>query len=148
MEAKILSAGVVVVRQEGSEWRCLLLRVFNYWDFPKGEVNPQEDPLQAARREVEEETGLKDLSFSWGPVYRETPPYGRGKIARYYLAQTLEKKIELRVSRELGRPEHHEGRWVTYEEARSLLSPRLLPILDWAHGVVKSLPGEKRMKAE
>jgi hypothetical protein len=38
----------------------------------------------------------------------------------------------LPVSPELGRPEHHEYRWVTYEEARSLLPLRLLPILEWA----------------
>ena len=136
MAQKILSAGVVLLRSEGNTWRYLLLRAYDYWDFPKGIVHPGEDPLQAARREVEEETGLKDLTFLWGSHYRETPPYGRGKVARYYVAQTRQVQVVLPVSQELGRPEHHEFRWMNYEEARRLLSPRVVAILDWAHALV------------
>ena len=66
MEQKILSAGVIVVRREGDSWRYLVLRVYGYWDFPKGIVEPDEDPIQAACREVEEETGVGELMFSWG----------------------------------------------------------------------------------
>lgn len=44
-----MSAGVIIVRRYDDEWRYLLLRVYNYWDFPKGEVEPGEDPLAAAR---------------------------------------------------------------------------------------------------
>ncbi len=136
MAAKVLSAGVVVVRREAEGWVYLLLRAYNYWDFPKGEVRAGEDPLQTARREVAEEAGLTDLSFSWGHVYRETQPYGRGKVARYYVAQTREKDIELPISEELGRPEHHEARWPGYPEARSLLLPRLQSILNWANALI------------
>ncbi|MFB0508706.1 MAG: bis(5'-nucleosyl)-tetraphosphatase [Thermodesulfobacteriota bacterium] len=137
MAQETLSAGVIVVRRETDSCRYLLLRVYNYWDFPKGIVEPGEDPLQTGRREVEEETGLKDLIFSWGYDYRETPPYGPGKVARYYVAETRQIQVVLPVSPELGRPEHHEFRWVNYEEARRLLSPRVIPILEWAHGLIR-----------
>jgi 8-oxo-dGTP pyrophosphatase MutT (NUDIX family) len=133
MEPKTLSAGVIVVRREGGAWQYLLLRAFQYWDFPKGIVEAGEEPLEAARREVEEETGLKGLVFSWGHDYRETPPYGPGKVARYYVAETQQTKVILPISPELGRPEHHEYRWMSYEEARGLLAPRVTPIIDWAH---------------
>ncbi len=33
---KILSAGVIIVRYFDAGWRYLLLRVYDYWDFPKG----------------------------------------------------------------------------------------------------------------
>jgi bis(5'-nucleosidyl)-tetraphosphatase len=131
-----LSAGVIVVRREVDSWRYLLLRLYTYWDFPKGIVEAGEDPLQSARREVEEETGLEELMFSWGYDYRETPPYGPGKVARYYVALTRQVKVVLPVSPELGRPEHREFRWVSYEEAQRLLSPRVGPILDWAHALI------------
>ncbi len=146
MKPNILSAGIVVARRDGENWLYLLLRVYNYWDFPKGEVEGEEDPLETAKREAAEEAGLKDLSFSWGYAYRETPPYGRGKIARYYLAQTGQKDIDLPVSAELGRPEHHEGRWVSYHEARSLLVPRLVSIIDWAQALIagEEKPGSNR----
>jgi 8-oxo-dGTP pyrophosphatase MutT (NUDIX family) len=136
MGEKALSAGVIVVRREGGTWQYLLLRAYNYWDFPKGLVEAGEEPLEAARREVEEETGLTELVFSWGRAYQETPPYGPGKIARYYLAETQQTEVILPISPELGRPEHHEYRWMSYQEARELLAPRVVPILDWAHTLI------------
>ena len=136
MKQKTLSAGVIVVRREDGAWRYLVLRAYHYWDFPKGLVEEGEDPLQAALREVEEETGLTDLAFSWGHGYQETPPYGPGKVARYYVAETRQAHIVLQISRELGRPERHEYRWVSYAEARTLLVPRVLAILEWAHALV------------
>ena len=53
---------------EQDDWRVLLLRVYNYWDCPKGMVEPGEDPLATARREVAEETGIEDLEFRWGEI--------------------------------------------------------------------------------
>ncbi|HVS02187.1 MAG TPA: NUDIX hydrolase, partial [Thermoanaerobaculia bacterium] len=65
--------------------------------------------------------------------YRETPPYARGKVARYYLAAAPSGEVSLPVSGELGRPEHHEFRWLSRDQAQRLLGERLCPILDWAH---------------
>lgn len=127
-----LSAGVVVVRRNASDWLLLLLRAYRNWDFPKGMVEPGEDPLNAARREVREETLIEDLEFNWGEAYLETGPYGNKKIARYYLAATHVEKIILPVSPELGRPEHDEWRWVDRSAAVSLASTRLQPIVRWA----------------
>jgi bis(5'-nucleosidyl)-tetraphosphatase len=130
--AKTLSAGAVIVKGRGTARRYLVLRAYRNWDFPKGRVEPGEDPLQAALREVAEETALIDLAFPWGQDYRETVPYSRGKVARYYLAVSAAGAVSLPVSAELGRPEHDEFRWVDAEEARDLLPPRLQPILEWA----------------
>jgi 8-oxo-dGTP pyrophosphatase MutT (NUDIX family) len=127
-----LSAGVVVVRQSSPCWLFLVLRAYRNWDFPKGMVEPGEDPLAAARREVREETLIEDLEFNWGEVYRETEPYGNRKIARYYLAATRTEKISLPVSPELGRPEHNEWRWVDLDTALSLISLRTQRIVRWA----------------
>lgn len=130
--ASRLSAGMVVFRQVAGGWRCLLLRAYRNWDFPKGMVESGETPWAAALREVAEETGLTDLRFPFGEDFRETEPYSSGKVARYYLAETPDGPVSLPVSPELGRPEHHEFRWTSREEARARLPARLLPILDWA----------------
>jgi bis(5'-nucleosidyl)-tetraphosphatase len=132
-----LSAGAVIVRRLQQGPRYLLLRAYNYWDFPKGIVEPGEEPLAAAVREIEEETTLTGLLFPWGTEYRETPPYGRGKIARYYLAEAPHGEVDLPVSPELGHPEHDEFRWLSYDEGRALLNERLLPIMSWAHDKVE-----------
>lgn len=131
-----LSAGVVVLRRGPTDWLFLMLRAYRNWDFPKGMVEPCEDPLAAARREVREETLIEDLEFNWGEVYRETEPYGKRKIARYYVAATRTDKITLPVSPELGRPEHDEWRWVDRETALSLVVTRLQPIVRWAAAAV------------
>jgi 8-oxo-dGTP pyrophosphatase MutT (NUDIX family) len=127
-----LSAGVVVVRPAAAAHLFLLLRAFRNWDFPKGMVEADEDPLAAARREVREESGITDLVFPWGEGYIETAPYNQNKIARYYLAVTAAESISLPVNPQLGTPEHHEWRWCTGDEALALLPPRLLPVLRWA----------------
>ena len=104
--------------------RLLVLRAYRNWDFPKGLVEPGENELDAARREVAEETGLAELDFPFGDEFRETVPYAGNKVARYYLAQANAEKVEL--------SEHHEYRWVGFDEAEELLPPRLAVVLEWA----------------
>lgn len=127
-----LSAGVVVVRDTSDGWCFLLLRAFNHWDFPKGMVEPGEEPLAAAIREVREETLIDDLDFAWGEQYTQTGPYSRGKVARYYLARTRTVNVTLTVIEALGRAEHNEYRWVDQATALNLVSPRVAPIVEWA----------------
>ncbi len=133
-----LSAGVVVVRDTPEGWRYLLLRAFNHWDFPKGMVEPGESPLDAAIREVKEETLISDLEFSWGEVYTQTGPYSRGKVARYYIARTLTTEVTLTVIEELGRAEHNEYRWVDETTALKLVSARVEPIVRWASALLNA----------
>ncbi len=126
-----LAAGAVVFRRTDRGVRLLVLRAYKNWDFPKGMVEPGESELEAARRECAEETGLAELEFPFGDAHRDTVPYAGGKVARYFLAQTDAAAVTLPVSPELGRPEHHEWRWVSLDEAEELLPPRLAVILDW-----------------
>lgn len=133
MQIKQRSAGMIVVRLDEDACRFLLLRAYRYWDFPKGLVEPGEFALEAALREAAEEAGVEDLAMRWGEAYYETAPYGPGKVARYYLAATSQHQVVLPVSSELGRPEHHEARWVTYQEGRRLLNDRVGAALDWAN---------------
>lgn len=133
-----LSAGVVVVRETADGARFLLLRAYRNWDCPKGLVEPGEDPLAAAVRETAEETGIDDLEFPWGYDYHETAPYSQNKIARYYVGRTRRERLELPIAPELGRPEHHEYRWVDLSEALQLTVPRIQAAITWAAGKVAS----------
>jgi 8-oxo-dGTP pyrophosphatase MutT (NUDIX family) len=127
------SAGIVVVRSHDEDWLFLLLRAYRNWDFPKGLVEAGEDPLAAAIRETLEETSIDDLAFPWGTEFIETEPYAGGKVARYYVAQAKREKLVLPASPILRRAEHHEYRWLAFEEAYLLLVPRLKRVIEWAN---------------
>ena len=137
-EPKKLAAGAVVARRMGDDWLLLVLRAYRNWDFPKGMVEAGEEPFAAARREVTEETGLTDLEFPLCEEHCDTLPYAGGKIARYFLAETTEENVRLPISEELGRPEHDEWRWVSFDEAEDLLPPRLAIVLDWVRRTLPS----------
>jgi 8-oxo-dGTP pyrophosphatase MutT (NUDIX family) len=138
MDAKpdILSCGAVIVRRTDSGWLALMLRAYRNWDFPKGLREPGETPIEAAIREVGEETGIHELAFDWGEKYIETGPYNRGKVARYYLARTDEEEVVMGIVPELGRAEHHQSLWVDFDEAYDLTAPRVRGVVQWARQIV------------
>jgi 8-oxo-dGTP pyrophosphatase MutT (NUDIX family) len=135
------AAGAVVFRRTDRGIHILLLRAYKNWDFPKGLVEPGETELDAAKREVLEETGIAELQYPFGEQYKETLPYAANKIARYYLAETAQAELKLPVSPELGRAEHHEYRWVSFDEAEDLLPPRLSVVLEWARRTLSESSG-------
>ncbi len=136
MSEQKLSCGVVLARETDGGWHTLMLRAYHHWDFPKGIREPGEQPLEAAKREVQEETSIDELSFDWGDRFFETGPYSRGKVARYYIARTGQEDVEMGISPETGAPEHHEWRWVSFDEAYDIGSPRVRQIVQWARQII------------
>lgn len=135
-EVPYLSCGVVMAREDDGKCLTLLLRAYHHWDFPKGLREDGETPLEAAQREVREETSIDALDFDWGERFMETGPYSRGKTARYYLARTTQETIVMGPSPETGVPEHHEWRWVTFDEAYDITSPRVRTVVQWARQII------------
>ncbi len=112
MTPEIRAAGGIVVR----DGRVLLVHRPRYddWTLPKGKLDAGESWQEAARREVEEETGLRcELGDEIGRTFY-VDSRGRDKEVRYY-----------RMSSD-GEPfaqnEVDEVRWVALEEAAALLS--------------------------
>ena len=139
---KTLSAGMIVVRDDGRRYRLLCLRTFESWDFPKGEVQGDEPPLEAAERSVREATGIENLALHWDEEYRETVPYEDGRVSRYYLAETAEEEVALRLPADADAEDDYEYRWVTVDEAEDLLPPRLALVLDWAVRTLATAPAQ------
>jgi 8-oxo-dGTP pyrophosphatase MutT (NUDIX family) len=120
--ARETSAGGVVFRMANGRALFLLIRdSYKNWGFPKGHIEPNEPPEQAALREVEEETGLSGLVLR-GPV--ETIEWyfrfrGRliHKVCHFYLMEAATARTS---------PQREEGitacRWFSFEEAHERIS--------------------------
>lgn len=134
----IQSAGVIVVRFENNKPYFLLLRAYNFWDFPKGKIENDETKLQAALREVNEESGICDLKFNWGRAYYETERFGRNnKVVYYFVASTENKSVCIENNPITGCAEHQEYRWVSYDEAMILTKHRIQKAIGWAVNRIK-----------
>jgi 8-oxo-dGTP pyrophosphatase MutT (NUDIX family) len=141
-----VSAGIVIYRRTRDGPRFLLLYSGGtYWNFPKGKLGAGERSFRAALREVEEETGLspRDLRFNERFRVRDHFTYVRNrrkifKTVTYYLAETREPRVRVKVV-----PEHHEGErhegygWFLFRDAARMLSkPNLRRHLKHAYDLI------------
>jgi predicted NUDIX family NTP pyrophosphohydrolase len=108
------------------------------WSIPKGEYNEEEDPLEAAKREFKEETGIDiDGDFiELGPIKQKG-----GKIV---LAWALEKDITpdtitsntfpMEWPPKSGKtqqfPEVDKAQWYTIDEAKEKINPSQAALLE------------------
>lgn len=114
---KTVSAGGIIVNQKGEV--ALVKNGPDFWGFPKGHIDPGEDALVAAKREIEEETGLTRLS-----IVREYPAYerlgGRDmselKSISMFLFTTEESDLSPKD------PANPEARWVKASEVAGILT--------------------------
>ena len=139
------SAGAIIFRREGGKTYYLLLHYpstkrgaeSDYWDFPKGHIEKGESQLDTVKREVKEETGLKDIKFIEG--FKEWIKYffkHKGKtifkIVTFYLAETKTKDVKVSF-------EHLGYKWLPYEKALDQLTfENAKNILKKAHLYLKS----------
>ena len=142
-----LSAGILLFRQCDGETRVLLIKPggpfwrnkdSGAWMIPKGLVEPGETPAEAALREFHEETGTKLTSV---PFPLATVRQSGGKWVEAFAVegdldpstiQSNDFEVEWppRSGRRQSFPEVAEARWMSLAEARELMLPSQLPLLD------------------
>lgn len=131
----LYSAGVIVYDYSENNPHILCVRSYKKWDFPKGKLNKGESTIEAAYRELCEETSLaKGLDVEHVEDWQtEKIVYGKGqnqKTAVYFLAKRVSTKTPyLPVSPELGRPENDQFLWVPVTKLNKIMPNRLLPVV-------------------
>ena len=111
------SAGSVIFRKSKNENLFLLLHYpSGHWDFVKGKMESNEEPLETVRRETKEETGILDLEFIDG--FEEIIRYDfqfEGELIHkkviFFLAKTQTEQVTISH-------EHQDYVWLNFEEAK------------------------------
>lgn len=117
------SSGAIIfsINKETGEKEFLLLHyAAGHWDFPKGNIEPDEDELQTARREILEETGVQDVEFLKGFKRKIEYHYKRGqksirKEVIFYITKTNTREVVLST-------EHIGYAWKRYDKAMNRLT--------------------------
>ncbi len=100
----------------------------NSWSFPKGGIDPHETPLEAAWREIHEETGLGGADLQY---IKELGSYVRRSIGKDGTGEDMSRPPSTRTlylfTTEKTELKSHDAevtelRWVTIEEAIALLT--------------------------
>ena len=111
----VRAAGGIVVRDDG---KMLLIKRNGRWDLPKGKVENGETLLQAALREVEEETGIKCLSITNTHAFKTYHIFNL--YGGWHLKQTSWFPMSVADGSAVGKPQEEEGitgvEWVTPDE--------------------------------
>jgi len=116
------SAGAVIFRREGNKIYYLLLQYPSgarapkvYWDFPKGHLEKGEKEIETVKREIKEETGLRDIKFTegfkeWVKYFFKLKEKTVFKIVTFYLVEAETEKVKISF-------EHTDFKWLPYQEA-------------------------------
>lgn len=149
-----VSAGILLFRDTGVGPEVLLIkpggpywanRDVGAWMIPKGAIETGESPAEAALREFEEETGtrLTSIPFPLASVRQKG-----GKIVHAFAVEgdldsraVKSNEFELEWPPRSGQvmrfPEVAQARWFSLEQARALILPSQLPLLDALEAKVK-----------
>ncbi len=142
-----VSAGLLVYRMRGSGLEVFLVhpggpcwqrKDAGAWTIPKGELDGDEDPLAAARREFTEETGFTASEpFADLGVIKQAG----GKTVHAFVAAgdfdataIVSNHFKLEWPPKSGRwtefPEVDRAAWFTLEDARAKINPAQIELLD------------------
>ena len=126
---------VLLIKPGGPFWRN---KDAGAWMIPKGAVEPGEQPAEAALREFEEETGTRLTSVPF-PLKRIRQSGGK-HVEAFALEGDLDpdaivsNDFEIEWPPRSGRfalfPEAELARWMTFEQAREMMLPSQLPLID------------------
>ncbi len=99
-----IEAGGGLVRNEKGEYLLIYRR--GSWDLPKGKIEPGELKKNASIREIEEETGIKQLNIIRKiGITRHTYRSGQGKRlikkSHWYLMETKKQKLIPQVDEDI-----------------------------------------------
>jgi len=142
------SAGILLFRYNKKELQFFLVhpggpfwknKDAGAWTIPKGEYGEEENPLDAARREFAEETGMKLETNSAQLIELKPVKLKNGKIIRAWAAQQDINPLEIKSNTFIiqfpnGKsgtfPEIDRGEWFSLDAAKEKVNPGQVALLE------------------
>lgn len=117
------SAGGVVINSRGEIALVLHGTGQAWWGFPKGHVDDNEEILDAAKREIEEETGIKNLELlrPLGSYQRLKASAKDGDASEYKTIHMFLFSTDQEELKPID-PVHPEAKWVKKDQVAATLS--------------------------
>src|SRR5688572_27603607 len=153
-----VSAGLVMFKRGAQGLQVLLVhpggpffrnRDEGIWTIPKGELDGEEDPLDAAQREFAEETGLKPCGpfLPLGSIRQKA-----GKTVHAWgfegdcdPASLASNEFDLEWPPKSGRfqsfPEVDRAEFFTVQQARQKINPAQMPLVETLQGMLAQTAG-------
>ena len=119
--------GSVVLVPVTDEGRIILVRQYRHaigrwvWELPAGSLKPGEDPLKAAARECQEETGLIPSALEKLGSLFPTPGYC-DEVMHYYRLTGLRSPADGDAAAEPDEDEDIEAKAFTIDEMRAMIA--------------------------
>lgn len=120
------SYGVIPLYNADGTWRVFVIHQYGstgdvFWGFPKGHAETGEKPLEAARRELEEETGLQVARWLVSEPLEQHYTFVHedrmiAKTVQYFMGVVDTTEYVPQVD------EVRAGEWLTFPEARERLT--------------------------
>ncbi|MAH43613.1 hypothetical protein CL614_07910 [archaeon] len=124
-------AGIIVLKKFDNMYKILGLRLYGGYDFPKGKIEANETPFEAAIRETFEEASISNLNFPWG-----LNPITVVEHLTLFIG-TTEDEPKIRKNPETGIYEHHGAKWLDWNEALQKFTSYLRPALGYAKKITE-----------
>lgn len=125
------SFGVIPLRKKDGVWEVFIIQHSkgHYWGFPKGHAEDDETPIEAAYRELKEETNLDPISaLRTDPFVEQYQFTLRGerisKRVSYFLTEVIGEVIlqNAEISNGIWLPVEEAIEKVTHSEGKSILT--------------------------